>query len=77
MFFFNLDRTFFDPGFGSTDIFVEFSQNLENIQKFPDLYFNEIMDFLDIEPKKFHQLCENFRSPHLWGKVDSNWKILC
>ena len=43
--------------------------------EFPDIYFNEIMDYLDIEPEIFHQLCNDFRSPHLWEKVDSNWKL--
>jgi len=36
--------------------------------EFPDKYFNEIMDYLDIKPERFHELCEQFKSPHLWGK---------
>ena len=37
--------------------------------EFPDRYFNEIMDYLDIQPDHFHTLCDKFRSPHLWGKT--------
>jgi N-acetyl sugar amidotransferase len=36
--------------------------------EFPDRYFNEIMDYLDMKPERFHELCEQFKSPHLWGK---------
>ena len=43
--------------------------------EFPDLYFNEVMDYLEIEYEKFHQLCEEFRSPHLWAKVKGEWKL--
>jgi N-acetyl sugar amidotransferase len=44
--------------------------------EFPDRYFNEIMDYLDIAPDHFHDLCDRSRSPHLWGKDDNNeWKL--
>jgi len=44
--------------------------------EFPDKYFNEVMEYLDIKPEKFHQLCDQFRSPHLWGKdAQGNWKL--
>lgn len=44
--------------------------------EFPDRYFNEIMDYLDIKPERFHELCDKFRSPHLWGKNDRNeWQL--
>jgi N-acetyl sugar amidotransferase len=44
--------------------------------EFPDRYFNEIMDYLEIKPEKFHELCDNFRSEHLWGKnSQGEWKL--
>jgi len=45
--------------------------------EFPDKYFNEIMDYLDINPDYFkNELADKFRSPHLWGKdKDGNWKL--
>tara|TARA_Y100000590_G_scaffold292814_1_gene329734 strand:+ start:50562 stop:51704 length:1143 start_codon:yes stop_codon:yes gene_type:complete len=43
--------------------------------EFPDKYFNEIMDFLDMEPEYFHNLCNDFRSPHLWKKINGEWKL--
>jgi N-acetyl sugar amidotransferase len=42
--------------------------------EFPDRYFNEIMDYIGMEPEHFFELCNKFRSPHLWEKVDGKWK---
>ena len=43
--------------------------------EFPKKYFNEIMDYLEIRPNQFFKLCDKFRSPHLWKKVGSAWKL--
>ena len=44
--------------------------------EFPDRYFNEIMDYLDIEPEYFHRITDEFRSPHLWSKNNSgSWDL--
>ena len=44
--------------------------------EFPDRYFNEVMEYIGMSPSYFHELCDKFRSPHLWSK-DSNgeWKL--
>lgn len=43
--------------------------------EFPDKYFNEIMDYLGMKPERFMELCDQFRSPHLWTKADGQWKL--
>ncbi len=44
--------------------------------EFPDRYFDEIMKYLDMDPQRFHDLCDKFRSPHLWGKDENGlWKL--
>lgn len=44
--------------------------------EFPDRYFNEIMDYIDMEPERFHELCDKFRSPHLWRKTnEGKWAL--
>jgi N-acetyl sugar amidotransferase len=44
--------------------------------EFPDRYFNEVMEYLDIDPAYFKgDLCDKFRSPHLWNKVNGEWKL--
>lgn len=43
--------------------------------EFPDRYFNEIMEYIDMTPEHFHELADKFRSPHLWANVDGKWKL--
>jgi N-acetyl sugar amidotransferase len=44
--------------------------------EFPNKYFNEIMEYLDINPDYFiNELTDKFRSPHLWLKVEGKWKL--
>ena len=43
--------------------------------EFPDKYFNEIMDYLEMKPGRFMELCDTFRSPHLWRKESDGWKL--
>ena len=43
--------------------------------EFPDKYFKEVMDYLGIDPDFFIELCDKFRSPHLWSKENGEWKL--
>jgi N-acetyl sugar amidotransferase len=45
--------------------------------EFPDRYFDEVMDYLEIDGEYFkNELTDKFRSPHLWGKdVSGIWKL--
>jgi len=43
--------------------------------EFPHRYFREVMDFLEMNSERFLELCDTFRSPHLWVKVDGQWKL--
>jgi len=43
--------------------------------EFPNRYFSEIMEYLEIEEEYFHNLCNNFRSPHLWVNDAGNWSL--
>ena len=43
--------------------------------EFPNIYFNEIMEYLDIKPKNFFRNLDKFRSPHLWKKTRNGWKL--
>lgn len=43
--------------------------------EFPDRYFQEIMDYIEMKPDRFFELCDQARSPHLWKKVDGEWKL--
>lgn len=43
--------------------------------EFPDKYFREIMDYIEMNPERFLELCDQFRSPHLWKKENGEWKL--
>lgn len=43
--------------------------------EFPDRYINEILGYLGISKERFMQLCDEFRSPHLWAHKDGKWKL--
>jgi len=43
--------------------------------EFPDKYFNKIMDYVGMEPDHFLELCDKFKSPHLWEKQSGEWKL--
>ncbi|MFH2091033.1 MAG: N-acetyl sugar amidotransferase [Pseudomonadota bacterium] len=43
--------------------------------EFPQRYFNDVLDYIGMEPEKFYALCDTFRSPHLWAKIGGEWKL--
>lgn len=43
--------------------------------EFPDKYFKEVLEYVDIEPGKFIDLCDSARSPHLWEKNNGEWSL--
>jgi len=43
--------------------------------EFPERYLQEVMDYLEMTPEQFLELCAKFRSPHLWEKVNGDWKL--
>jgi N-acetyl sugar amidotransferase len=44
--------------------------------EFPERYFRQVMDYLEMDPEFFIRLCDKFRSPHLWKKTDGEWRLL-
>ncbi len=43
--------------------------------EFPSLYFKEVMNYLNINEEYFLNLCNKFRSPHLWKKIKNEFKL--
>lgn len=43
--------------------------------EFPERYFNDIMEYISMTGERFRELCDQFRSPHLWTKEDGQWKL--
>jgi N-acetyl sugar amidotransferase len=44
--------------------------------EFPDRYFKDVMDYIGMDSKYFHELCDKFRSPHLWSKDKNGHWVL-
>lgn len=44
--------------------------------EFPDRYFKEFLDYIDISEEEFWKAVEGFRSPHLWKKgANEVWEL--
>ena len=44
--------------------------------EFPNVYFNDIMKYLNIDPEFFKgKLTDRFRPPHLWKKIKNKWYL--
>lgn len=43
--------------------------------EFPARHFQEVMDYIEMKPERFQELCDQARSPHLWRREGSEWKL--
>ena len=43
--------------------------------EFPEKYFQEVMDYIGMNPERFLELCDEYRSPHLWKQETGNWLL--
>lgn len=43
--------------------------------EFPNKYFKEFLSYVDISEKTFSETVDKFRSPHLWKKVEGEWRL--
>ena len=43
--------------------------------EFPERYFREVMEYIGMKPERFLELCDEFRSPHLWERVGGEWRL--
>lgn len=43
--------------------------------EFPDKYLDDVLEYIDLKREDFIKLCDKFRSPHLWKKINNGWKL--
>ena len=43
--------------------------------EFPNKYFKEFLEYIQIDEKKFWEVVDSFRSPHLWTKKNNTWVL--
>lgn len=41
----------------------------------PTHYFREVLDYIGLDSEEFMDLCDQFRSPHLWEKANERWRL--
>lgn len=62
------------------DGFISREEGIELINKydgeFPSKYFQEVLDYMGITEERYWEVIDKARSPHLWEKVNGEWKLL-
>ena len=43
--------------------------------EFPKKYFKDLLEYMDMTEKRFWELIDKFRSPHIWKKENGEWKL--
>jgi N-acetyl sugar amidotransferase len=43
--------------------------------EFPNKFFPEFLDYVNLDESRFHTMVDTFRSPHLWQKVQNEWEL--
>ena len=43
--------------------------------EFPQKYFPAFLEYLDLSEDRFWEIADKFRTPHLWDKVNGEWKL--
>ena len=43
--------------------------------EFPNIYFKEFLEYIDTTEDKFWDAMDKHRSPHIWNKVNGEWKL--
>ena len=76
---FGIGRTTYDASQEIRNHHITRDEGLALVKKFdgefPDRYFSDIMDHLGMEADRFHELCDESRSPHLWARENGDWHL--
>ncbi|MFH2094378.1 MAG: N-acetyl sugar amidotransferase, partial [Bacteroidota bacterium] len=43
--------------------------------EYPTRYIDEVLDYIGMDRRSFNDLCDRFRSPHLWEKGNGAWQL--
>ena len=44
-------------------------------QEFPNRFFSEFLEYIQVEETEFHAIVDSHRSDHLWVRHDEEWKL--
>ena len=43
--------------------------------EFPEKYFKDFLNYINISEIEFWKIIKKFRSPHLWKKIGKKWSL--
>ncbi len=76
---FGFGRTTYDSAQEIRNSHINKEEGLALIKKFdgefPNKYFDEILDYIDLSKEEFFTLQDKFRPKHLWVKTSNVWKL--
>ena len=77
---FGIGRTTSDTAHEIRDDKIDREEGIELIKRydgeFPKKYYQDFLDYCDMDDNKFHEIVDSWRSPHLWTKKDSKeWQL--
>jgi len=76
---FGLGRASYDAAQEIRNGKISREEGVELVKKFdsefPNKYFIEFCQYIDITEQKFFATIDEFRSPHLWSKKDNEWVL--
>jgi hypothetical protein len=77
---FGIGRATYDSSQEVRNKKIDRAEAIELIKKydneFPKKYFNEFLDYINLNEKSFWKIVDKFRSPHLWKKDENQkWKL--
>jgi N-acetyl sugar amidotransferase len=76
---FGIGRTTSDAGHEIRDGHITREEGVALVRRydgeFPTKYFEEFLSYLNIDEEHFWRVVDAYRQPHLWEKVDGEWKL--
>ena len=43
--------------------------------EFPQKWFPDFLEYLDIDEEHFWKICDGYRQPHIWEKQEDEWHL--
>ena len=76
---FGLGRATYDASQELRNSHINREEALALVQRFdgefPERYFKEVMEYIELDPDTFLELVDKFRSPHLWMQDGDQWVL--
>jgi hypothetical protein len=76
---FGLGRASYDASQEIRNKHLNREEGVALVRKFdgerPQRYIREVLDYIGLSVERFDELCDEFRSPHLWRKEGDTWML--